>query len=75
MAKQFNVEAVRNTFELPELTRKQIQALILDLDVNARSVIIRAVAELWQREVGEPVRDVYAELDELKKRLDTLDAA
>lgn len=75
MAKQFNVEAVRNTFELPELTRKQIQALILDLDVNARSVIIRAVAELWQREVGEPARDVYAELDELKKRLDTLNAA
>lgn len=72
MAKPFNVDAARSSFELPPLTRQQIKALILDLDLDAREVVIRAVAELWQREIGEPDRDVFAELDELKRRLDKL---
>lgn len=75
MARAFNVDAARSTFELPPLTRQQIQGLILDLDVDAREVVIRAVVELWQREMGKPDRDVFAELDELKRRLDELNAA
>ena len=70
MPKPFNVEAERNHFALPLLTRQQIKALILDLDMDARQVIIRAVAELWQREIGEPDRDLAAEVDELRARLD-----
>lgn len=73
MARPFNVEAARSSFELPPLTRQQIAALILDLDCDARSVIIRAVAELWQREIGEAPRDLAAELDELKGRLSALE--
>ena len=75
MARAFNVDAARSTFELPPLTSQQIQGLILDLDVDAREVVIRAVVELWQREMGKPDRDVFAELDELKRRLDELYAA
>ena len=69
MARAFNVDAARNSFELPPLTRAQIKALILDLDLDAREVVIRAVAELWQREIGRPDRDLAAELDEIKVRL------
>ncbi len=74
MARQFNVDAARSSFELPPLTRQQIQGLILDLDLDAREVVILAVAQLWQREIGEPERDVYAELDALKARLDAIKA-
>lgn len=70
MPRAFNVEAARSTFELPPLTRQQIKGLILDLDMDAREVIIRAVAELWQRELGEADRDLVAEIDELRQRLD-----
>lgn len=69
MPKAFNVEAERNHFALPPLTRQQIQALILDLDCDARAVVIRAVAELWQREIGEPPRDLAAEIDVIKAKL------
>ena len=70
MARAFNVDSARSTFELPELTRKQIQALILDLDMDARGVVITAIAQLWQREIGEPDRDFGAEIDDLRARLD-----
>jgi hypothetical protein len=69
MPKPFNPDAERNHFALPLQTRQQIQALILDLNLDARNVIIRAVAELWQREIGEPERDILAELDEIRGRL------
>ena len=72
MARAFNVDSARSTFELPELTRKQIQALILDLDLDARGVVITAIAQLWQREIGEPDRDLAAEIDDLRARLDAL---
>ena len=72
MARAFNVDSARSTFELPELTRKQIQALILDLDLDARGVVITAIAQLWQREIGEPDRDFGAEIDDLRARLDAL---
>jgi hypothetical protein len=74
MARAFNADSARSTFELPELTRKQIQALILDLDMDARSVVITAIAQLWQREIGEPDRDVFAELDALAERVARLEA-
>lgn len=69
MARAFNVDARVSSFELPALTKQQIKALILDLDLDAREVIIRAVADLWRREMGEPERDVFAELDEIKAKL------
>lgn len=50
----------------------EIRTLILDLDLPFEEVIIRAVAELWQRETGEAGRDLAAELDELRRRLDEL---
>lgn len=70
MPRAFNADAARSTFELPPLTRQQIKGLILDLDLDAREVIIRAVAELWQRELGEVDRDLAREMDEIKQRLD-----
>lgn len=66
MPRPFNPNAERNQFALPERTREQIAALILDFDMDARDVVILAVAQLWQRELGEPERDVCAELDELR---------
>jgi len=74
MPRAFNPEAERNVFALPPLTRQQIRGLMSDLACDAREVIIRAVAELWQREIGEPDRDVLAELDELKQRIAALEA-
>lgn len=70
MPRAFNVEARVSSFELPPLTKQQIKALGLDLDLDAREVVIRAVAELWQREIGEPDRDLFAEIDELRRRLE-----
>lgn len=69
MARAFDAATKAPRFELPELTRQQIQALILGLDLDARNVIIRAVAELWHRELGKPERDVFAELDEIKAKI------
>ena len=69
-AAQARINAERNHFALPLLTRQQIKALIFDLDMDAREVVIRAVAELWQREIGTPDRDLAAEIDELRARLD-----
>lgn len=40
--------------------------------MDARNVVIRAIAELWQREIGTPDRDLAAELDDLRARLDAL---
>lgn len=70
MPRAFNPDAARSTFELPPLTRQQIKALCSDLDLDAREVIIRAVAELWQRELGEVDRDLATEVDALRERLD-----
>ena len=72
MARPFNAAAERNHFALPPLTRQQIAALILDLDLDARGVVILAVAQLWQREIGDPPRDLAAEIDELRARLAAL---
>ena len=69
MARAFKVEARVSSFELPALTKQQIQALMLDLDMDARDIVIVAVAELWQREIGDPPRDLAAEIDEIKAKL------
>lgn len=73
MPRAFSTEARVSSFELPKLTKEQILGLALDLDLDAREVIIRAVAELWQREIGDEPRDVFAELDEIKQRLEVLE--
>lgn len=72
MARAFDVATKAPRFELPPITRQQIQALILDLNLDAREVIIRAVAELWQHEMGEPDRDVWLEIEELKQQVAAL---
>jgi len=61
MAKPFSVETKESRFRLPLATRQQIKALILDLDEDARTVIIRAVAELHQREIGDASKQPAAE--------------
>lgn len=72
MARAFNADAPRNSFELSPLTRQQIKGLMSDLDTDARSVIIMAVAQLWHREIGEPPRDLAAEIDQIKQKLGML---
>ncbi len=72
MSRAFSIDAARSTFELPPITRQQVQALMLDLDLDARDVVIRAVAELWRREIGEPERDLAMEIDDLRARVDAL---
>lgn len=71
MAKPFSVETEDTRFRLPLHTRQQIKALMSDLDLDARSVVINAIAELYQREI-ENERDVFAELDELKAAIAAL---
>lgn len=68
MAKPFSVETEESRFRLPLETRQQIKALMLDLDQDARSVIIIAIAELFGREI-ENERDVFAELDRINEKL------
>ena len=69
MARAFRVETEESRFRLPLETRKQIKALMPDLDLDAREVVIRAVAELWQREIGTPERDIVADVDRILARL------
>lgn len=73
MPRPFNPKAERNQFALPEHTRRQIDGLMSDLDMDARNVVILAVAQLWQREIGEPERDVVAEIDKLNARIAQLE--
>lgn len=49
---------------------EEMRGLILDLDIPLEEVVYRAVLELWQREIGEPDRDLASEVDELRARLD-----
>ena len=70
MPRPFNVNAECNQLRLPPETRQQIHALMLDLDLNFREVIIRLVAEGYRREIGDGERDLAAELDDLKRRLE-----
>lgn len=72
MAKPFSVETEESRFRLPLETRQQIKALMADLDQDARSIIIIAIAELYGREV-ENERDVFAELDTIKVKLGMID--
>lgn len=70
MPNAFKVEARVSSFELPAQTKEQIKALMWDLDTDARSIVVLAIAQLWQREIGEPDRDVLGELDDIRARLD-----
>lgn len=73
MARSFSVEARVSSFELPALTKQQIKALILDLDLDARNVIIRAIAELWQREIGDAELKTYTYRDVVPDTLTATD--
>lgn len=70
MPRRFNPNSERNALKLPDSTKDEVSALILDLDLDFRSVVIRAIHELWQRESGGMDRDVLQEIDELRQRLD-----
>ena len=64
------------SYRLPAQTIDQIKALQLDLDQSATDVVIIAIRELWDREIGPASeRDVYAELDELVRRVSALEQA
>ena len=69
MAKVFSIDAERTSFRFARLTRVQIHELIQHLDRDATAVIERSIAELWQRELGQPDRDLAAEVDELKAKV------
>ena len=73
MPRPFNINARVSSFELPAHTKQQIAALMDDLSCDARVVVEMAVAQLWQRELGEAERDVFEELDEVKRRLNVLE--
>lgn len=68
MAKPFNVETKESRFRLPRQTLKEIAALMSDLDQDARSIVIVAVAQLHQREIQND-RDIFAELDAIRVKL------
>ena len=61
-------EALRRA-DVPPETQTQLRALSLDLDMGTRDVLIMSVAQLYQRELGTPERDVFAELDAIKARI------
>lgn len=69
MARAFDVEAERTTLRLPLLTKQQIKALMLDLDLDLTETVERAISELWHREIGTPERDLAAEIDAIKTKL------
>lgn len=74
MPRAFDPEREGATLRLPLATRRQIAALMMDLDQDATSVVVIAVRALYDREIGPAAdRDVLAELDELRARLDALE--
>jgi hypothetical protein len=52
VARAFDEAAERTTLRLPLLTKQQITALMLDLDLDLTETVVRAVSDLWQREIG-----------------------
>jgi len=59
------------SYRLPESTIDQVKALCLDLDQDATTVLIVAINELWQREIGDG--DPRTTLDELAERVARLE--
>ena len=63
------------SYRLPQKTLDQIAALRMDLDANATEVVIQAIQRLYDWEIGPPSeRNIYAELDDLRARVDKLTA-
>lgn len=54
MPRVFDEQAERTTLRLPLPTKQQITALMRDLDLDLTETVIRAVSDLWQREIGTP---------------------
>lgn len=69
MPAKFDVKASRTTLDLPEATRVQLAELMSDNDESLKDCIIICVSERWQRECGEPERDVVADVDRILKHL------
>ena len=75
MAKPFNPESEVLHLRLPLATKRQIAELMQDGDETATDAIVIAIAERHWREFGPIARDVFTELDEIKRRLDSIEAA
>lgn len=69
MPAKWSVETERTSVDLPLVSRQQIAELMSDNDETLRDCLIICIAERWQREIGTPDRDVFAELDEIKAKL------
>lgn len=74
MARKFEVGAASSRFNLSPKTREYIQALILDLDMDATQVVELAIAQLWQREIEGDDRDWIADLDRTMADVATIKA-
>lgn len=72
MAKPFSVETEESRFRLPLHTRQQIKALCVELTLDAREVVINAIAAYAKEIFDVPERDVFAEIDEIKAQLGAL---
>ena len=73
MAKPFDVATEAPRFALPLHTREQIVDLMADMGEDARTVVINAIAERHQREIGEPERDIVADVDRILAKLGMTD--
>jgi len=61
MARPFSVETKESRFRLPLATRQQIKELLDKQEEDARTIVIRAVAEYHQREIGDASKQPAAE--------------
>lgn len=74
MARAFNVESERSSLSLQPITRQRIVDLARHFDeASASAVVDMAIAQLWQREMGAPERDLAAEVDDLRQRIAALE--
>lgn len=74
MPATFNPNATRTTVDLSPETRKQLAELMSANQESLRDCITICVAERWQRECGEPDRDVITELEERIAALERITA-
>lgn len=69
MAKPFDVATEAPRFALPLHTREQIAALMVELTLDAREVVVNAVAAYAKKTFDEPEQDVVADVDRILKHL------
>lgn len=66
-------KAGRVNLDLPLITKQQLAALMGDMDQDARTVVIIAVAELWHEHFEDTPPPWQAELDELRAAIARLE--